>query len=429
MGQPSRKLKGMAVAAFVVIASSAVFFLTHAKNNSQPVVTPVATTTTPTTQTTTPAPTAVAQTTAPAVAAPVDPWQTYNVKAGDTLSKIFTKLNFSAADLAKVQKLKLKHLKTLRSGEVISYLVQNKQLVAIKYDLSFEQYAEINLQNAKAKLEIKDKPVTTTLEFKSGVVRHSLRDAASRAGLTHNMLVQLQHIYGGTLNFARDIHPGDKFAILYNEYYVDGKKYKTGDIVAAQFHLGGKKFDAIRFTYAQDHVGYFTPTGQALQPLFLSFPVHFLYISSHFAYHRFDPYLHSWHPHLGVDFAADRGTPVESIGNGRLVFIGHDGGYGNCIKVRYGNHYEALYGHLSAFAKHLRLNEFIHKGQIIGYVGSTGWSTGPHLHFSFFVNGIPFNWLSFHMPHANSIPRGYDGQFKSTANHLLNTLALYQHES
>ncbi len=355
-------------------------------------------------------------------------WITYTIQAGDTLSSIFHKLNFATNKLMLLENHHLQHLKVLKVNTPLYFLVGNKKLLALKYNLNFLQVAEISFTQNDLDIKVLDKPMTSSLQFKSAIIEHSLRDAAYRAGLTSTMLAQLEHIFRGSINFAHDIHKGDQFAILYKEYYIDGKKYHPGNIIAAEFSTHKKKFKAVRFSYPKNHVGYYTLAGRAMQSLFLDYPVHFKYISGHFTYHRFDPYLHKWHTHLGVDFAADRGSAIRSIGNGRIAFIGHDGGYGNCIKINYGRHYEGLYGHMWHFAPNLHLHDYVHKGEIIGYVGSTGWSTGPHLHFSFFINGIPKNWLAFKPPHAESIPRSYLKTFKESANHLINTLSLYQHE-
>lgn len=365
----------------------------------------------------------------PTSSADSDDWKIYHVKRGDTLSLIFKKFGLSEKTLLTVAQLKNDHLRSLRPDEDLSFLIKNKKLVALKYAIDFERDALITIDsNNKAKLDIKKKPIDTSLLFKSATIDHSLQDAAYRSGITPHLLAQLEHIFQGSINFSHDIHKGDHFAILYKEYYVNGKKYHPGNIMAAEFITREKKYQAIRFTDPDNHTGYYTPLGHAVEALFLRFPVRFTYISGRFTYHRLDPYLHQWRTHLGIDLAANRGTPIRSIGNGRIVFIGHDGGYGNCIKIRYGRHYEGLYGHMYRFAHGLKLHQYVKRGQIIGYVGATGWATGPHLHFSFFVNGIPRNWLSFHLPRAEPISHHYLKKFKDTASRLLNTMALYEHE-
>lgn len=162
-----------------------------------------------------------------------------------------------------------------------------------------------------------------------------------------------------------------------------------------------------------------------MEARFLRAPLHYKRISSYFSYNRYDPVLHKIRPHLGVDFAAPLGTPIQSIGEGQIIFTGRDGGYGMTIKVRYGHHYLALYGHMLRFAK-LHLNKWVHKGEIIGYVGKSGWSTGPHLHFGFYINGKPQNWLAMKLPKDQSIPRKYEKPFLNTAKQLLAELHLHQ---
>jgi len=413
MGKRSGTIKGLLIVGIVATLSVGLFFITHTASSANlhslamqlPKILKK-----------------------PSAALTSDDWKNYHVHSGDTLSSIFEKFGLDQRTLMAIADLKLEHLRYLHPGQKIDFLIRHHKLAALKYSVDFKRYALVTVNGDNADLEVKDKPVQSSLQYKSATIDRSLHDAAYRISIPRSMLFQLEHIFRGSINFNRDIHKGDHFAILYKEYYIDGKKYHPGNIVAAEFVTRGKKHEAIRFTYPRNHTGYYTPLGHAVQALFLRFPVHFIYISGHFTYHRFDPYLHRWHTHLGVDFAANRGTPIHSIGNGRIVFIGHDGGYGNCVKIRYGRHYEGLYGHMHRFARGLHLHQYIHRGQIIGYVGSTGWSTGPHLHFSFFVNGIPRNWLKFHMPRADPIPRSYLHQFKTTAKRLLNTMALYEHE-
>jgi murein DD-endopeptidase MepM/ murein hydrolase activator NlpD len=239
------------------------------------------------------------------------------------------------------------------------------------------------------------------------------------------MLAQLQTIFKNSVNFSRGVHRGDNFSFLYKEYYVNGKKYRSGDIVAAEFIHDGKTYRAVRYQYSNGHIGYFTPDGHGLEARFLNAPLNYKRISSRFSLHRWDPVLHQVRAHLGVDYAARSGTPIKSIGDGNVIFMGREHGFGRMIKIRYDRHQVALYAHLNRYA-HLQMHQFVHKGEIIGYVGESGWATGPHLHFGFYVDGKPCNWLAMKMPTGQSIPARVRKQFLATSRQLFAQLQLYR---
>ena len=355
-------------------------------------------------------------------------WQKVVVQSGDTLKSIFGRNHLQRKDLWAVLKLQDNQLSLLKPGQHIFILKNDRnQLVAIRYPLSPKTTLLIHRHNNRLNSKIVHLPITTNLSFKSATIYSSLAEAAHKVGLNHKMYRQLQKIFQGKINFARDLRTGDHFAVLYKEYYINGERYRTGDIVAAEFVNRGKKYRVVRYNYPKNHSGYYTPEGHGIEPLFLKAPLlHYSRISSRFSYHRFDPVLHRYHTHLGVDYAANTGTPIRSIGDGRVVFIGHDGGYGNAIKIRYGRHYQGLYAHMWRFAKNIKIHQRVRKGQVIGYVGSSGWSTGHHLHFGFYIDGIPHDWLAFKQPYNAPIPRLYRAHFAQKAKRLFAALNLYQ---
>lgn len=348
-------------------------------------------------------------------------WQTYQIKNGDSLASVFAHFKLPEQTLLAVQKLHSAHLRHLQAGESLALLIKQNDLDSLKYDLDARRYVLVTLTKGVAHLSIVEKPITSGLVFKSAVIAYSLQNAAYQAGFTKAMSAELREIFQNHSDPALAVHKNDRIEVLYREYYIDGKKYKAGDIMAAELFHDNKKHLIVRYQDPANSVGYYTANGQSLDPLFLSYPVQFKRISSRFTHHRLDPYLHEWRAHLGVDFAADRGTPIHSIGDGRISFIGRDGGYGNAVRVRYGHEYEALYGHMSRFVKGLHVNDYVKKGETIGYVGSTGWATGPHLHFSFYDDGVPENWLAFTLPRAGGIANRYLSGFEATERDMLRT--------
>ena len=356
---------------------------------------------------------------------PLLKWQKIIVHKGDTLSAIFTRLKIDQRDLLPIVK-QHESLTTLYLHRILYFqITPSHQLIALRYPLSTAETLMIIREGNHFRKKISRNPVSTMLAYKAFTIYHSLSRDSKKAELTARMLSELQTIFRGKVNFSRNLHQGDHFNFLYQEEYIDGKKHCDGDIIAAEFIHQGKVSQAVRYTYPIQHTAYYTPDGRSVEARFLHAPLHYKRISSYFSYHRFDPILHRIRPHLGIDFAANIGTPVKSIGEGSVVFIGKDGGYGKTVKVRYGAYYVALYGHMSRFAK-IKLHEWVNKGQIIGYVGESGWATGPHLHFGFYVDGKPRDWLAMQPPTNQSIPHSYEKPFLATAKQLLAELHLHQ---
>ena len=347
-------------------------------------------------------------------------WQEATLKRSDTLTVVFNYLKINQKELIKVAKQ--------YGNEIFYFKIKSPyQLPSIKYPVVFPiKMRIIKREWSHSIKEVDQKKVSTTLVYKSITIHHSLSQDSKKAGVTFQMQQELQLMFGSRINFSHSLVRGDRFDLLYQVGYVNGKKCHNGNIIAAELSHHGKTYQGIRYTYAIAHTAYYTPEGRGIGARFLHNPLHYTLISSRFSYYRLDPILHKIRPHLGVDFAAYFGTPIKSIGEGRVVFIGQDGGYGRTIKISYdGYHYLALYAHLSRFAN-IKYRQWVHKGQIIGYVGESGWATGPHLHFGFFVNGKAKDWLSMKLPNNQAIPRSYEDRFRKTAKQLLAELHLHQ---
>ena len=355
---------------------------------------------------------------------------TITVKPGDTLARIFDHLHLSAATLEEVTASSLAHdhLENIQPGQKITFNVApHHQLQQIIYPYNHDSTLYIDSSSHGYSAEIKTKPVTIALEYKQGIIHRSLAQAVAQAGLNLPLYNQLVSIFQGSIDFKHGLRPGDRFAILHQEYYIDGHKDHAGKIVAAEFINQHHKHYAFNYTYPKNHSGYYTLDGHGVQPLFLKAPVsHYKRISSRFTYHRMDPYLHVMRPHLGIDYAAAKGTPIHSIGYGRVIFRGRDHGYGNAVVIRYSHKYKTLYGHMEKFAKGLHEGQLVQRGQVIGYIGSTGWSTGPHLHFEMYVYGIPRNPLKMSFPGGQAIPASYSKRYLAFAHKMLDRFNLYQ---
>ncbi|GEM_PF-2619597 len=268
-------------------------------------------------------------------------------------------------------------------------------------------------------------PVTKTIEFKTSIIHHSLGQAAHDAGLTADMTRQLDAMFASQYR-SREIHPGDRLEVLYHEYFVGDQKDHPGHIVAAKIiDSHHKDLSMVRFTTSNNQSNYYTPSGESTKPSYLTTPVHYNRIASGFSYSRFDPVIHKVHPHLGVDLDAPTGTPVKAIGDGIVLFCHQMHGYGNVVMIQYNNTYKTLYAHLEKFAGHMHPHEHVTKGEVVGYVGTTGWTTGPHLHYSLYKNGKAVNPLTIHFPNT-SLPERYRQAFFYKENHRLSEMKLFE---
>lgn len=265
--------------------------------------------------------------------------------------------------------------------------------------------------------------LSTEVVMKSGEIRSSLFAATDDAGLSDSIAIQIADIFSGDIDFHRDLRRGDRFEVVFERYDHLGEPVKSGRVLAAEFDNKGKRYRAVWFEDAAGHGGYYTPSGQSLHKAFLRSPLKFSRITSRFAM-RFDPILHRWQAHKGVDYGAPVGTPVRATGDGVVEFVGRERGYGKVIKLRHARGIETLYGHLSAFAKGIRRGVHVDQSQLIGYVGQTGWATGPHLHYEFRVHNRARNPLTISFPAAKPVPPGQMAAFRDATGPLATRLDL-----
>lgn len=245
------------------------------------------------------------------------------------------------------------------------------------------------------------------------------------AGLSKEVITQLTNIFAWDIDFAHSLQPGDHFTVIYEKKESDD----SDEVVAAEFVTQNNIYRAVRFLDASGKANYYTPDGQSMQKAFLSTPVDFAQISSHFDMHRKHPILNRIRAHKGVDYAARTGTPVKSTGDGTVIFCGRQGGYGQVVVVQHGDRYETLYAHLSNFKRGLSEGAKVKQGDIIGYVGQTGLATGPHLHYEFHVDGEHRNPETVKLPHTLPIDGTLMADFKTQALPLLTQLAQIKSKS
>lgn len=329
-------------------------------------------------------------------------WNVIDIKKGDTLSRIFKHLDVSPEvthNLTRDEHGKL--LNALTTGPNLKIrLDRDGKLEALRYNVDAVRILVANVDGADVNTHIEKRAIEVREREVSGRIRSSLFQAGAQAGLSDQFVLRLAAIFKWNIDFNRDLQPGDRFSVIFEEKYIDDRKIATGGIIAAAFKVGDRKFTAVRHVEADGTVSYFSADGTSLKRAFLRSPVKFSRISSKFSLNRFHPVLKKWKAHKGVDYAAARGTPVLATADGLVARIGRNGGYGKAIMLKHGQNYSTLYAHLNGFARNLGKGDRVKQGQVIGFVGSTGLATGPHLHYEFRVNDKHKDPLTVDVPRA-----------------------------
>ncbi len=355
-------------------------------------------------------------------------WQQVTVKPGDNMSLIFERLSLSPQQLHEVLEAdKEEHyLRRLRPEQTLQFQIEEEKLQALQYQLSATKSFNIARDGDNFVSQLHEKPVEIRLTHATGEISSSLFQAGQEAGLSDNLIMELVSIFAWDVDFALDIREGDSFSLLYEEQYLEGEKLRDGKILAAEFNNHGETFRAVLFTDPDGNSQYYSEDGKSMRKAFLRSPVDFRRISSTFQRERYHPVLGKKRPHKGVDYAAATGTPIKAAGDGKVIFRGKKGGYGNVVILQHGGKYTTLYGHMSKFRKGVTSGSRVKQGQIIGYVGMSGLATGPHLHYEFRVNGVHRNPLTVKFPDAAPIAAKYKDVFMQTSSQLLAQLDLFK---
>ncbi len=353
---------------------------------------------------------------------PVGPqWKEFTVQNGDNLSILFKRAGLNDRAIYELfsDAKEAKDLRHIRPGQKMSFLVEDGRLTGLKYiiseldSLTFERSSKgFSGKQVTLKPDVK-------YAFRQGTIDSSLYMAGKRAGMPSPLTMEMANIFGWDIDFALDIQKGDSFKVMYEEQFLKGKKIGFGKVIAAEFTNGGKTFKAVRYTDKDGHSAYYTPDGRGMHKAFLRTPIEFARISSHFNLARKHPVLHIIRAHKGTDYAAARGTPIRATGNGKVSFAGRKGGYGNTVIIQHGQGIQTLYGHMNAFAKGMRNGARVTQGEVIGYVGSTGLASGPHLHYEFHVNGQVRNPVTVPLPKAIGIDKTELARFNETTRPLI----------
>lgn len=351
------------------------------------------------------------------------------VKSGDNFSLVADRADLSSTHVFQIMESgeEAKRLLNLYPGQKISfYFDKFDELLYLSYQPSITDTLIVTKTGDAFSAQLQVKTLTTRVRYASGTINDSLFLAANKAGLNDNVTMELADILGWDIDFALDIRVGDQFGVMYEEFLLDGKFVKSGNILATKFINQDKEITALRFQDSTGEVGYFTPEGLSMRKTFRRNPLDIVRITSRFNLRRKHPVLHKIRAHRGVDYAAGKGTPIRATGDGKVVNARRKGGFGNTVIIQHGQKYNTLYAHLSKYGRGIREGRTVKQGQIIGYVGSTGLATGPHLHYEFRVNGVHRNPLTVSLPLAKPIKSAEKDNFMKHAKHTLEKFHEFQ---
>lgn len=268
-------------------------------------------------------------------------------------------------------------------------------------------------------------PIEKRVEMRTAEIRSSLFGATDSAQIPDAVALQLVEMFSTNIDFASDLRRGDRFSVVYETLWQGGEYVRAGRVLAAEFNNAGATYQSVWFDEpgTRQGGGYFGFDGKSLKKAFLKSPLEFSRVSSGFSM-RVHPLSGKWKAHKGVDFAAPSGTPIRAAGDGVIDFAGVQGGYGNVVVIKHWSNYTTAYAHMSRFAAGMRKGSKVSQGEVIGYVGSTGWSTGPHLHYEFRVSNQPRDPMSVEIPNAQPLAGAELQRFRSVAGDMSHRLAL-----
>ena len=349
------------------------------------------------------------------------------LKKGQTLSSAIGKSaipnSMTATALHKLQRKY--NVRKLRDGQEITVRYKQGDNGKAEYieEISFfsrdDKSVKVGWDGNKYKASVAKRPIERNQVAVVGEINGSLYRSANVAGLPENLVVPFANLFSWELDFTRDIHPGSQFKVVYEKINDEnGNFIRHGNILAAELITKYKVHNAFRYKDKTGYVEYYDDKGINKKRALLRTPLDFARISSHFNLKRKHPILGYTRAHKGTDFAAPRGTPIKASGNGTVEFAGWHGGHGKYIKIRHDGKYKTAYAHLSRYAKGLRKGKKVRQGQIIGYVGSTGRSTGPHLHYELIKHGRHINALREKLPNGRVLPKSKRKTFNSLVANL-----------
>ena len=338
-------------------------------------------------------------------------YRIHEVMDGENLSIIFEEFKVPLNTAYRIFRLdKNNLLSKIKPGDEMKFTYLGEDITGIEIIKDSINSILIEITD---KISIKkiSKDVELIQSFKSGVIKTSFYEAALEAEIPDSIIMDFAYIFGWDIDFIFDIREGDSFNVIYETPYSEGEKVKNGDIILAKFVNRGETYSANRFFLNENDKEFFDDNGNNLQKAFLRAPLDFAYISSHFNPNRMHPVLHTIRAHNGVDYAAKTGSPVRTTGNGTVHYAGRRNGCGNEIVIKHSNDYSTRYCHLNKFKSGIKKGTKVIQGETIGFVGSTGLATGPHLHYEFKIGNKHVDPVKLQLPSAEPISQNLRPDF------------------
>lgn len=355
-------------------------------------------------------------------------WRNERIQRGDTVAELLRRLNVedaAASDYLRNNKA-ADGLRRLAVGkEVQAETDANGALLALRYLGSDSNQVVIEKNGDSFKTRTLPAQTEKRIQIRTGEIETNLFAATDEAGLPDPAANQLADIFGGDVDFHRDLRKGDKFTVIYEMNYINGEAVRTGRILSAEFVNHGHAFRAAYFQTDENSGGYYSPDGKSMRKAFLRSPLEFSRVSSGFSLSRFHPILNKWRAHKGVDYAAPMGSKVKVTSDGVVAFVGQQHGYGNVVIVEHQGRFSTVYGHLSRFAGGLHKGLHVSQGQVIAYVGMTGLATGPHLHYEFRIGGVQRDPLKVALPDGKPISDAQKTVFEQATQQLFGQLDMF----
>lgn len=324
----------------------------------------------------------------------------YTIESGETFSSIMKRSGISDSDIALILESaeEIYDFSRINAGHSLRIIFVDGVFWGLEYDIDDQKVLMIEKLGDKFQIREEDIQYNIKQVVAGATIKTSLFEDALKVGIKEKTVLELVEIFAWDIDFAVDIQEGDSFKIVYEKKFRDSREVRPGRILAAHFENQGRVYWAFLYKEQDEGERYYDFEGQSLARQFLKSPLNYSYISSGFSYGRFHPILKKVLPHLAIDYAASTGTPVVSTADGQVVYAGWKGGDGIVVEVKHNGIYSTQYGHLSSIAKGIKRGVSIKQGQIIGYVGFTGFATGPHLQYSMTKNGALVNPFNLKLP-------------------------------
>lgn len=354
-------------------------------------------------------------------------WREERVQRGDTIGSLLARAGVDDAIAMAFLRtdLRARALYQLKPGRPVRVAVNEEgRLEALRFVSVTGDVLAIRRANEAFFASYEPTREAVRLTLTTGEIGSSLFAAADAVGLPDAVTVALADLFAGDIDFLQDLRRGDRFSVLYETRYVEGDPVGTGRIVAAEFENRGLRMSAYLWKDAEGNDAWYTLDGRSTRKAFLRSPMEFSRMSSGFSLTRFNPVLKIWRAHRGIDYAATTGTPIRATADGVITTAANQNGYGNVIVLRHQGGYSTLYAHMSRFAPQARPGTRVQQGEVIGYVGATGWVTGPHLHYEFRINDEARDPQTIAMPNAGPLPPESFNAFLLQIEPLAQQLAL-----